>query len=154
MAFYTLLRSLYLYHHPIFFRIYCLRPQGRNNLLSPLSSQRPALGMPLAPINVDDVWKKGGLELVSPNTTVRASAARGHQDPGRAGRDKQPQNGALRARSVFWPAPPAAFSDLPPPGALLSQPRRRGPRGKQPELPRKKGLYWGVRVAEAETLVL
>lgn len=78
MAFYTPLRSLYLYHPPIFLGSYCLRPQGRNNLLSPLSSQRPAPGIPLAPINVDAVWKNRGLEFIRPNAAVCASAARGH----------------------------------------------------------------------------
>ena len=66
---------------PLFFCRYCLRPQIRNNLLSPLSSQRPAPGHTIGTgtINVEEVWKKGGHEQVCPNTAVRARAARGHQ---------------------------------------------------------------------------
>lgn len=48
-----------------FFSSYCLRSQGRNSLLSPLSSQCPAQGTPLAPINVEEeAWKQEGVNSV------------------------------------------------------------------------------------------
>lgn len=83
LALCALLRRLY----PLFFFFFlffygCLHPEGKNNLLSLLSSQRPAESMLLAPINVGGAWQ-GGREVTDPNAAVCARAARGRKEPGR-----------------------------------------------------------------------
>lgn len=55
----------------------------------------------MAPINVDGVWRKRGLELICPNTAVRARAARRHQYPGRAGGDQPPPEQGAKGQILY-----------------------------------------------------